>query len=243
MFDVTPAPMAVDSDCILFVQKWNRATRTLGDRMEVYIPSNWPVFIIAACLAELTGILDYYAMEVLIVQPTDHLPISCLGEANPIYSKRWLNVSGEKSSLKDMGWYLRTGDLIICQNSAEVLRELNEAEKLSVFRAREADSFSSSSKYYFPGDIDSFSTNTKTSQRSKAVGIHIRKHTQKDATPQEDGSPSDLCGSRTQEELNSADSGVANSVKEINSDSNPLDIEGVDHDKSKNVDDIKSLFK
>ena len=176
-YDVGLNSDPIQGDLILYIQRWHKSTWTFSDRTEVYVPGNWPVNIIAACLAELVGIKDPKLLRVLIVQPHNSINICDLDSESPCEGRKWTDISNEKSRLQDLPWYLTCGDLILLQDISENRRRWTDAEANSVLQAKstayDRNKYNTQSGGWAMSNYDS----TKKAEIStRPVGIHIRKH-------------------------------------------------------------------
>jgi hypothetical protein len=179
-------------DVILLVRMFHRCTLTLDKCKEIYLHGTMSIREIAIRLGCLFNIKPEHLKALIAFSHTDirlcHLYQDCPRKA----SRPWFLLMNEKGLLREM-YSISSGDVLIIQDSSEVLRDLTPEEKLSIELVEAANRAPVNSSYYpssYPtyygpssysdintyGPAPSLATNYKASTRSVSNGIRIKVH-------------------------------------------------------------------
>jgi hypothetical protein len=202
-FDCPDKVRSIIEDQLLFVRRWDRRNLTLGPCFEVYVPGDWRVDIIAACLGERVGITSSNGvstpnLQALVIRRGHSLPVHTLRHARPPGTTGWVSITKDIVTLGEARWYLASGDMLLIQDASESLRPLTAREEASILKAQEEESASSSSAGFmdysnygtsytgidllWPEDMPSKVSTKSTVGAARPVGIQIRKHKASSAT-------------------------------------------------------------
>jgi hypothetical protein len=196
-FDCPDEVRSIIEDQLLFVRRWDRRNLVLGPCFEVYVPGDWRVDIIAACLGERVGIRSIHGaanpnLQALVIRRGHSLPLHTLRHAKPPGTTGWVSLTKDIVTLGEARWYLASGDMLLIQDASEPLRPLTAREEASIRKAQEEDAASSSGSGFmdysnygtsysgidllWPEETSSKAFTRSTASASRPVGIQIRKH-------------------------------------------------------------------
>jgi len=122
-------------DVVIHVQRWHRATWTLGERLEVLLRGGLSVRDIARGLSALMQIPLEHLLAMVVPKETEIL-LSELAQTAPKqnYGRAWFDPAKERRLLRVMTHDMRVqdGDVLLLQDKSEPLRELTPADLKSI---------------------------------------------------------------------------------------------------------------
>jgi hypothetical protein len=154
-------------DVIVMVQKWQRSSWTLGERLEVLLPGSWTVRDVGRGLAKLANI-PAANLRVLVVPRDTVFYLFELNQRSPSrnYGRSWFDPTTERKLMRYMSHDMRVseGDLIILQDIEEPLMELSPADLKSIEIVETANNMASSysSSSYYGGSWNGNSSSSST---------------------------------------------------------------------------------
>jgi hypothetical protein len=147
-------PSNETGDVIVFLQRWQRSTWSLRERIEMLLPGSYTVRDVAKGLASFYQI-PFPNIKVLVVPKENSFYLSDLNQHAPKgnYGRMWFDPKYERKLMRYMSHDMRVqdGDLIIIQDCEEPLKELTPADLKSIEIVTTANSTSSyygGSNYY-----------------------------------------------------------------------------------------------
>ena len=182
-------PEEEQGDSIVMLQRWNRSSWTLSERVEVLFPGNASVGDVAKALCLMFDI-PVHALRVLVVPRETNFYLHELAQNAPPrnYGRYWFDPTKETKLMRFMSHDMRVsdGDLLILQNIEEPLKELSEQDKKSIeiVEATNTNNYSwsayDSGTSMVPTWFNDSAVSTTTSKSNTTGGGGIKIKTQKD---------------------------------------------------------------